>query len=313
MANTINKYVWLINQLEAKGRMTHKQLSEAWMESGMADEKQREQGLSRKTVYNWRSDIAASLGVLIECEMKGRTYEYYIDYSDDTKKGVRDWLISTYSVCNQLIGSLEISNRIILEEVPSGQGYFSTIVEAMRQNRMLEITYRGFGKSMTHTFPVEPYFVKLFNRRWYLVANSPCYSEKKNSIRIYGLDRVSEVILKDQHFDMPKDFDPSSYFQNYFGVDKYSKFEDSQKIKIKCSKHQSAYWDSLPVHPSQNKLEVLPTQESIYQLDLYPTYDFLQFILSQGKEVEILEPIEFRKEVAWYSEQMHKSYKIADE
>lgn len=107
MANTINKYVWLINLLEAKGRLTHRQLSEEWMESGMSDEKQRDKGLSRKTVYNWRTDIAASLGVLIGCETKGRTYEYYLDYSDDTKKGVRDWLISTYSVCNQLIGSME--------------------------------------------------------------------------------------------------------------------------------------------------------------------------------------------------------------
>lgn len=313
MANTINKYVWLINLLEAKGRLTHRQLSEEWMESGMADEKQRDKGLSRKTVYNWRTDIAASLGVLIGCETKGRTYEYYLDYSDDTKKGVRDWLISTYSVCNQLIGSMEISNRIVLEDVPSGQGFFSAIVEAMRQNCVLEITYRGFGRSQTHTFPVEPYFVKLFHQRWYLIANNPNYKGKNDSTRIYGLDRVLAVTMTDRHFDMPKDFDPSSYFLQYYGADRYSNYEDSQKIKIKCSAQQSAYWDSLPVHQSQIKLEVLPTQEVIYQLDLYPTYDFLQFVLSQGKEVEILEPVEFRNEVAWHTSQMHNSYKEVNE
>lgn len=308
MANTINKYVWLINLLEAKGRLTHKQLSDEWMESGMADDKQRDKGLSRKTVYNWRSDIAASLGVLIECETKGRSYEYYIDYSDEKKKGVRDWLISTYSVCNQLIGSMEISNRIMLEDVPSGQIYFSTIVEAMRQNRVLEITYQGFGKSQTHTFPVEPYFVKLFRQRWYLIANNPYYKGTHDATRIYGMDRVLDVKITDERFEMPEDFDPSLFFQQYYGIDRHSCYDEAQRIKVKCSSQQAAYWDSLPVHKSQTKLETLPSGEAVYQLELFPTYDFMQFLLSQGKEIEILAPEEFRNEVAWHTQQMNNQY-----
>lgn len=313
MANTINKYVWMITLLETKGRLTHKELSEAWSESGMADDKQRENGLSRKTVYNWRMDIAASLGVLIGCETKGRTYEYFLDYADDTKKSVREWLVSTYSVCNQLIGSMEISNRIVLEDVPTGQVFFSTIVEAMRQNKALEITYQGFGKSRMHTFRVEPYFVKFFRRRWYLVANNPYYQGQHDSIRIYGLDRVQHISVTDETFEMPTDFDANAYFSQYFGTDKYSTYEEVQTIKVKCTAQQAAYWDSLPVHHSQVKLEVLPTHEVIYQLTLFPTYDFLQFILSQGKEVEVLEPIEFRKEVAWHTQQMNNSYKTQEE
>jgi len=310
MANTINKYVWLINLLQSRRRVTQAELNDAWRESGLADERQKEKGLSRKTLYNWRQDIAASLGVLIECETKGRAYEYYLDYSDDTKRMVREWLISTYTVCNELASNREISNRIVLEEVPSGQGYFSAIVNAMKQNLVLEITYRGFGKTQETSFLVEPYFVKLFHRRWYLIANNPYYNAKdyRHSIRIYGLDRVMNVKVTEEKFEFPEDFDPQRYLDDFYGADKWTDYDEVQKVKIKCSKKQSYYWETLRVHESQRKVDTLPSGEVIYQMELFPTYDFLQFLLSQGKEIEVLEPKRFRDEVAWHAREMSKTY-----
>lgn len=308
MANTINKYVWLLNLLRERKRLNSQELTEAWLESGMADSKHREKGLSRKTIWNWRQDILTSFGVWIECQTKGRVYEYYIDDERSDKAMVRDWLVSTISVCNQLAGSKEISNRIMLEDVPSGQPFLSTIIDAMKKNQLLSITYSGFGKSKTHTFPVEPYFVKLFHQRWYLVANNPYYEGTSDSMRIYGLDRVREVKVENEKFEYPKDFDPQAYFEDFFGTDKYTELDEPLTIRIKVSRFQSHYWDSLPVHSSQKELEILDDGSKIYELRLYPTYDFRQFLLSQGTEIEILSPDEYRGHIAWYTEQMSKNY-----
>ena len=56
------------------------------------------------------------------------------------------------------------------------------------------------------------------------------------------------------------------------------------------------YLRTLPWHSSQK--EVYQAKEySEFEYFLRPTFDFRQEILSQGDEVEILEPVSFRQEI----------------
>ena len=62
-----------------------------------------------------------------------------------------------------------------------------------------------------------------------------------------------------------------------------------KKVVIKCSKHQGEYIKSFPLHQSQKETEETET-EQFFEFFLHPTYDFMQEILSFGKEVTVLEP-----------------------
>lgn len=52
---------------------------------------------------------------------------------------MRQWLIGTFSVGTLLNESRDLRDRILFEEIPSGQQYLVPIVEAMREGRTLEI------------------------------------------------------------------------------------------------------------------------------------------------------------------------------
>jgi predicted DNA-binding transcriptional regulator YafY len=65
--------------------------------------------------------------------------------------------------------------------------------------------------------------------------------------------------------------------------------QNPQKIALKCSRHQGEYIRSFPLHQSQKETKETP-EEIFFEFFLHPTYDFMQEILSFGKEVQVLEP-----------------------
>lgn len=76
------------------------------------------------------------------------------------------------------------------------------------------LTYRNFMSDKSFTFPVAPYCLKMFQRRWYLLANSV----QEDKMRLYGLDRIVYVETTDKNLELPEDFDAQDYFDSFFGV-----------------------------------------------------------------------------------------------
>lgn len=111
-------------------------------------------------------------------------------------------MLDSFAISNLIGENLSLKDRIIVNQIPSAQSHLATLLEAMQGNRVVLITYCGFNKKRSYTFPVEPYCVKLFENRWYLLAHNVSY----NKIRIYGLDRIESLELTDNTFKLPKDF-----------------------------------------------------------------------------------------------------------
>lgn len=107
-----------------------------------------------------------------------------------------------------------LKDRIIVNQIPSAREYLAILLEAMQENRVVSITYCAFNKAKSYTFPIEPYCVKLFENRWYVLAHNITY----NDIRIYGLDRIEKLTITDERFYLPKDFSAAEYFSSYFGI-----------------------------------------------------------------------------------------------
>ena len=242
-------------------------------------------------------------GLIIECERKGG-YHYYIANADELKRGgIRNWLLNTISVSNLLIENQHLKDRILLEEIPSGQDYLADIIEAMKKGCCITITYQSYWKSNKNTFDVEPYCIKLFKQRWYLVGRSPY----NNKVLIYALDRILHMFVTETRFDMPKAFQSSDFFKDYYGIIVDNNI-DIEKVRLKVSSKQANYLRSLPLHSSQ--IEVDKTDDySIFYLEVHPTFDFIQELLKHGEELEILSPDWLRKDMAKKIKQMWAKYK----
>lgn len=296
--NLLNKYVWLVETIYKARRITFEEINEKWLDNDMSEGVE----LALRTFHKWRIAVEEMFGLIIECERKGG-YHYYIANADEIKKGsLRSWLLNTISVSNLLIDNQQLKERIILEDIPSGQGILSSIIEAMKQNRVLCITYQSYWREDSNTFSVEPYAVKLFKQRWYLLARSPYY----NKVMIYAVDRMLDMQLTDERFKMPADFVPSEFFDNYYGIIANTESK-VQRVVLKLSAGQANYLRSLPLHWSQQETE-RQTEYSLFELRLCPEFDFQQALLSMGEDVEVLEPRWLRKEMAGKIKRMWNKY-----
>jgi len=294
----INKYVWLVDTIYKAGRITYDEINQKWIEQDM-DEKT----IPLRTFHKWRIAIEEMFHLNIECERKGG-YHYYIDNVDEIKRdGLRNWLWRTLSMSNLLLGSQAIKDRIILESIPSGQENLAIIVDAMKTNTQLTITYQSYWRDEPSTFTVYPYCVKLFKQRWYLVALSPYYEK----VMIYALDRIKDMEVEDEHFVYPDDFDPDSFFEGCIGVIVDEEY-DIETVRLKVSAHQSNYIRSLPMHSSQKEIE-RNDDYSIFTFEVRPTFDFQQEILMNGADMEVLSPERLRNEIAEKIENMSNNYK----
>ena len=296
--NLINKYVWLVETIYKAGRITYEEINEKWLDQDM-DTKP----IPIRTFHKWKIAAEEMFNLVIECERKGG-YHYYIDNKEEVKRGgLRNWLLNTISVSNLLLDSQSLKDRILLEDVPSGQEVLALILEAMKTNTQLRITYQAYWRDESFTFKVHPYCVKLFKQRWYLIAFSP----NLDRIRIYALDRIFDICKLDgEMFTMPKDFYPEDFFYNYYGIIAGTK-RKPEKVKLKVSAAQANYLRSLPLHDTQEEIEE-NEEYSIFSLRICPEYDFYQEILSNGEDIEVLEPKWMREEIADIIHRMWNKY-----
>ena len=297
--NTINKYVWLAETIYRAKEISFEEINRRWLDSDISDG----ETLSIRTFHKWRVAIEEMFGLIIENENSGQ-YRYYIQNSDELKSGsMRSWLFNTLTVSNLMMDSVSIKDKILFEEIPDGEQYLPIILEALKKNLVLGMTYQSYWRDDANTFEIEPYCLKAFKQRWYLVARSPYYDK----IMIYSLDRVKWLGLTDKNFKYPKNFYPEEFFDDCFGIiaDKKVSVEN---VKLKVSAGQANYLRSLTLHQTQKEIE-RTDEYSIFTVRLRPTFDFRQEILSQGCDIEVLEPKWFRNEVAEISKHMWNKYK----
>jgi predicted DNA-binding transcriptional regulator YafY len=238
-------------------------------------------------------------GVVIECQRGSNLY--YIDNPDALENdSINQWLLDSFAVSNLLMDNRSISDRIMLEDVPSGRYYLEIITTAMRENRQMVIDYEDFFGNTIQGLKVNPYFVRLFKRRWYVMALVLPGKE----IHRFGLDRIKRMEVIDSKFKYPKDFSPQDYYTDYYGV-----FHDAQPmtIRLKAYREKPYYLRSLPLHHSQREIES-NVDYTIFEYKVAPTYDFVQEILSHGNQLEVLSPKPFRQQIRAIIQEMNTFY-----
>ena len=297
----LSKYVWLIETIYRAKKISYLEINEQWRENV---ELSRGEDLPIRTFNNWRYAIQDIFGLIIDNERRGGYHYYIYNEEDINQNGLSSWLFNTFCVGNALAGSQSIKDRILLEHVPSGQIYLRPIIEAMKENRVLNITYKSYWNEQEKNYDVQPLCVKLFRQRWYLVVRG---TKEDSTIWICSLDRILSMRKTEATFSMPRDWDADAYFDGFIGVLHDTDY-DKEIVKIKVAADQANYIRDLKIHLSQREVE-RTGEHSIFTYFLRPTFDFQQEILHYGEDVEVLEPQWHRKEMATRIEHMLAHYR----
>jgi len=164
------------------------------------------------------------------------------------------------------------------------------LLKAVKNNREVTFTYYRFDQDKHYPVTLRPQLLKEYEYRWYVIGPIMPAGE----IRIFGLDRITDLKVKDKIFDEPDREQVKSLFDHVVGLN-YSE-HDITEITILADNIQGKYLKTLPLHHTQ---EIVEENEEglLLKVKLRPNYEFKQRILMFGSNVEIKKPKWFRAEI----------------
>lgn len=291
------EYIWLVNTIYEAKAISFAEINERWLKTDMSEGVE----MARTTFYRHKCAIEDIFGIYIDCDKKNGN-RYYIGNEYVLREdSVQNWMLSTLSVGNMVEESQSLHNRILLEHVPSGGEKLQQVIKAMKENRMISLTYCRYGSS-DKTYTLAPYCVKLFRQRWYLVARF-----EGSMFKTYSFDRIESVELLDEKFKIDEDFDAARFFNDSYGIVVDDKMAP-ERIVLRAYGYERYYLRDLPLHHSQR--EITSTDEYCdFELTLRPTSDFKAQLLSRGQWVEVLEPQSLADEIVEWHQNAIERYK----
>lgn len=274
------QYIWLVDTIHLAGKITLKEINRKWLETELSE------GISiaRSTFNRHKDAIQEMFGIYIDCDKKDG-FSYYIGNNEVLEEdSIQNWMLSTLSVNFVLSESKAVADRILLETIPSSGEDLQNFIEAMKRKVRIIVRYQRYAVEYETSVKVEPYCVKLFNRRWYGLVRSL----KNGDYFLLAFDRIKALEMTDEKFPTDESFDAAHWFRHSYGIVRDPEVE-IQRILIRAFGNEAYYMRDLPMHHTQKEIDKA-SDYSDFELTLSPTADFLSPLLSRGSAIKVLEP-----------------------
>lgn len=180
-----------------------------------------------------------------------------------------------------------------------GLDHFAKLLQAILKKRVLRLRYTPYDKDQI-TVTIYPYHLKEFNDRWYLIARAKGYDTYAH----YALDRIDDFEEVAVPYKEP-DTDFREYFDEVIGVTVPE--TDPENILLRISNSRYNYIKTKPLHSSWDIIEEGDNYTTI-SITVKINKELESLILSFGDDIEVLEPLYFRKCIADKIKVMNQKY-----
>jgi predicted DNA-binding transcriptional regulator YafY len=202
-------------------------------------------------------------------------------------KPVVEKLTESLSIRNKVNTTTEAFDYVHFEEKPyvSGGAFLQDILNAIIENKKIEITYSKFFEAEDKVYLIDPHVLKEYQGIWYVSG----WLESAKEIRTFALDRIKELkVLQQQQFKRQKDFKHQQYFKEVIGVS-HPNNHKTVRVVLNARSSLVPYLKLLPLHVSQ-KIIAENSGECILSVELIPNREFFMKILSLGDQIKVSEP-----------------------
>jgi proteasome accessory factor B len=279
----LQRFTLIIRCLE-KGPATFEELA-AYV-AQYRDELGNNFDFSQRTLQRDIKEIEVLLGYVIQNELKGKKRYAIVDRAGSSTGGRR--LMEAYEMVNLLNESQENHQYIFFEERKSkGYEYFSRLLFAIRSRKAAKFRYGKYQDNTITEKVVHPIALKESRGRWYLLAVEV---KEGGAIRIYGLDRISDLVISNVRFTKRYKVNVKKMFEHAFGIISMEGAEP-QTVKLRFTSEQGQYIKTYPLHHSQ-RIITDTGEELVIELNVWITYDFILELMSYGASLTALEPKE---------------------
>lgn len=184
-----------------------------------------------------------------------------------------------------------------------GAEHIPFIVDAIKNLEIIRIAYQSFDRDEPKEHWVEPYHLREYQHRFYLIGKSQ--QTRGGAVLTFALDRVVEIWPTMKHFDQ-KNFDDASYFKHAIGITVSD--GDPEEVLLSFTPRQAKYIKSQPIHASQKVLKDT-ARECHISLQVVVNPELIMTLLSYGANVTVLQPQSLADKMKEEAQHMLKNYK----
>lgn len=299
------EYIWLVNTIKRARRISFAEIQEKWLETEMSGGLD----LARSTFNRHRDAIRDIFGINIECDRQ-KGYKYFIgNHEVLTEDTVQNWMLSSLTVNDIISDSKVLHDRIVLQPVHCDD-YLPMFIDAMKQKVRVAVKYRRYESDRITSVDFEPYCLKLFNQRWYVLAHfhrdATPEKEERDYFGIFSFDRIQKMELTDVKFEVRDDFDAQIYFNECFGI-VAGDGTPVEHIVLRAYGAQRYYLRDLPLHSSQTLIGQ-GEDYADFEYFLRPTIDFCGHILGLANNVKVIKPKSLARKIQKMALETAKMY-----
>ena len=282
------EYIWLVNTIREANGITFAEINDKWLDTEMSDGVE----LARSTFARHKDAIEDIFGIYIDCDRQNG-YKYYIGNEEVlSEDSVQNWMLNTLKVNNIISESMSLQDRILLQPVPAEGDFLTKVIEAMKRNVKITIEYRKYGDEQPKNLTFEPYCIKLFKQRWYVLGHfhrdATDDMPESDYFGVFSFDRILSMTLTEEKFQMDPDFNAQAYFEKCYGV-LVNDATEVERIVIRAYGYERFYLRDLPLHKSQKEIDQGENYTD-FEFFMRPTIDLSYHLLSSSDHIKVLEP-----------------------
>jgi len=160
------------------------------------------------------------------------------------------------------------------------------LIRALLQHRLVHLDYTD-SKGFSAPIVIQPWTLVMYRDGLYLLGRA----DLDHPLHPFALERMSNVVIGSEKFDIPLDYDPSDEFGEGFGI--WRPESPPVRVRIAFEAHTAAtvrnrQWRGF------RSLETGPDGRLILELEVPITPELKSWVLHWGATVEVLEPTELR-------------------
>lgn len=236
--------------------------------------------ISLRTFQRDINEIRTIFNIDIRCNNINQYFIY-----EDEQSGFNNRMMESFDIITSLSIGQQLTPYIVLEKRCSlGTEHIFALLHAIKNKLVIRMLYQKFYDETSSLREIEPYSLKEFKGRWYLLSKD----RNDKYVKTFALDRIKEVDITNQKYVLPQDFKPNDCYKDCYGVITSDELEPVEII-LSFEPYQGKYIKSYPLHESQ-KILIDNDNELRISLFLCETHDLIMELLSFGADMKVLKP-----------------------
>jgi predicted DNA-binding transcriptional regulator YafY len=294
----ISRYLLIVKRLKVKPYSTYEEL-ESYIGNQfdflqMQDDN-LQIGFSKRTLQRDIKEIRNLFGIDIEYSKLNKGY--FISQNEIESMNFQR-MMEAFDIFNSLNLAQDLTPYIHLEKRrPQGTENLYGLLHAIKNRLQIRFTYQKFWEEDICTRLADPYSLKEFKNRWYVIAKD----RKDDNIKSFALDRLTNLEITNQRYQFPENYSIEKSYRYSFGIISPND-EEPHDIILSFDPYQGKYIKTLPLHDTQQVL-VDNDKELKIKLKLCLTHDFVIELLSFADNMKVIEP----KSLAEQIKQAHQN------